>query len=392
MSGYLINDFLIGIDSNNINIIYSNPNFKDNNDNKYILNHSLRNYLKEIKKEIDKYPDKWDIYKKITNKYEYINTPIKINNNNICVCNYKPISRSYFKLIEILNYYNFNFSNDKINSFHLAEGPGGFIEALCNYRNNSKDNYVGITLMDKNHEIPKWHKILNFLKKNKNIKLVYGPQNDGNLYYKHNLDYFKDNYANKFDFITADGGFDYSSDFNKQEENSINLIYCEFLYAIICQKKGGSFILKMFDLFHRNSIDILYLLIYFYEYVYIYKPSTSREANSEKYIICINFKIPSNYDNIINKLTYNFTHMKNQKLTNIFDFKFNSYFINKIEEINAIFGQQQIENILSTISFIKENNNINKDKIEKIKQNNINKCIKWCKEHNIKINDCFKEM
>ena len=148
----------------------------------------------------------------------------------------------------------------------------------------------------------------------------------------------------------------------------------------------------MFDLFHRNSIDILYLLIYFYEYVYIYKPSTSREANSEKYIICINFKIPSNYDNIINKLTYNFTHMKNQKLTNIFDFKFNSYFINKIEEINAIFGQQQIENILSTISFIKESNNINKDKIEKIKQNNINKCIKWCKEHNIKINDCFKEM
>ena len=51
-----------------------------------------------------------------------------------------------------------------------------------------------------------------------------------------------DNY-NCCDFITADGGFDYSVDFNKQEEISVNLIFCEILYALILQKQDGCFIL-----------------------------------------------------------------------------------------------------------------------------------------------------
>jgi hypothetical protein len=35
-----------------------------------------------------------------------------------------------------------------IHSFHLAEGPGGFIEALANTRNNAHDVYVGITILE----------------------------------------------------------------------------------------------------------------------------------------------------------------------------------------------------------------------------------------------------
>ena len=165
-TGYLINDFI-----NSILVEDIDPKYENKLEDDYILNNSLRNYLQKIKQEIDTVYDKWDKYKKITNKYEFINTNIqldKIKINN-CVCSYKSISRSYFKLIEILNIFNFHF-DDKINSFHLAEGPGGFIEAMVNYRKNKDDKYYGITLMTKDTEVPKWNKIQDFLFKRRKSK------------------------------------------------------------------------------------------------------------------------------------------------------------------------------------------------------------------------------
>ena len=379
-NGYIINDFLFNINEDFIEVDYS-----FNTTSNYILNESLREYLVSIKEEIGNYQQKWDIYKKYTNKYEYINSAINNGTIKYPICSYKPISRSFFKMIEILNNFDFNFEKN-ISSFHLAEGPGGFIEALANYRNNKTDNYYGITLMDNNSDIPKWNKISNFMKQNKNIKLLYGPKNDGNLYLNHNLLYFKENYSNKYDFITADGGFDYSIDFNKQEENSLNLIFCEVLYALILQKENGSFILKIFDIFHKVTLEILYLLCYFYEKVNIYKPLTSREANSEKYIICKKFKKKLNYNKIIDKLTKNFYDLENKKINNIFKIDLNIYYLNKIQEINAIFGQQQIENIMNTINYIKDTSTNHNEKINKIKNNNIDKCIKWCIHNNQPIN------
>lgn len=385
MSGYIINDFIFNIDENNISVKYDKF-FTD----EFIVNISLKEYLKNIKTEIDDVQGKWDIVKKVTNKYEYINSSVNIDNvksSNNSVCCYKPISRSYFKMVEILNIFDFKFlRQDNIKTFHLAEGPGGFIEAIAKNRKSQNDIYYGMTLMDNDVDVPKWNKITNLLKEYNNIKLIYGPKNDGNLYFSHNIEYITKHFKHSMHFITGDGGFDYSVDFNKQEENSINLIFCEMLYALILQKVGGCFVLKVFDIFHRNTIEILSILSYFYEKVYVYKPLTSREANSEKYIICINFQIKKNYNVIINKLKHNFNMMKNKKIVKILDYEPNSYFLNKIQEINAIYGQQQIENILCTINHVHD---FQKEKMNKIKQNNIEKCKKWCQEYNQPINALF---
>tara|TARA_A100001015_G_C15018722_1_gene726857 strand:- start:1071 stop:2246 length:1176 start_codon:yes stop_codon:yes gene_type:complete len=376
---YIINDFLFAIQQDEISM-----NYEYQKKDELILNPSLKEEVSKIKQEIEKYANKWDEYKKITNKYEYINSSFYLEKLNInsCVCSYKPISRSYFKMIEILTQFKFNLPQ-VINSFHLAEGPGGFIEALEKFRSCRHDTYTGMTLIQTNdRDIPKWSKIQNYMKQHPNIKLEYGPKKDGNLYYKHNLDYIYENHKNKYDFITADGGFDYSVDFNKQEENSINLIFCEVLYALILQKQGGSFVLKIFDMFHQTTNEILYLLCYFYKQVYVYKPNTSREANSEKYIICKNFTMNNQYNNIILSLCSKFYDLSKQKLYGIFKFNLNSYFLSKIQEINAIYGQQQVENILNTINYIHDNNKTNKERLEKIKLSNIQKCIKWCKDQN----------
>ena len=51
------------------------------------------------------------------------------------------------------------------------------------------------------------------------------------------------------------------------------------------------------------------------------------------------------------------------------------FYSNKVEDINSIIGQQQLENIMSTL-YLLDNNK--QDKLENIKKNNIQKCIQWC--------------
>ena len=58
-------------------------------------------------------------------------------------------------------------------------------------------------------------------------------------------------------------------------------------------------------------------------------------------------------------------------------------FINKLEDINAIIGQQQLENILTTFYLIE---NCKEEKIDIIKKNNIQKCLQWCIKYKIPYN------
>ena len=99
----------------------------------------------------------------------------------------------------------------------------------------------------------------------------------------------------------------------------------------------------------------------------------------------MNFQRKKNYGLIIEKLKHNFHLMKSQKIVRILNYDLNS-FLNKIQEINAIDGQQQIEHILCTIKHVPD---FQTEKIHKLTQNNIEKCKKWCQEHNQPINSNF---
>ena len=61
-------------------------------------------YLGNLKCEIEKFPNSWDIYKKYTNTYEYIHSQIPEQKCSVSKC--KPFSRSYFKFIEIANVFD----------------------------------------------------------------------------------------------------------------------------------------------------------------------------------------------------------------------------------------------------------------------------------------------
>jgi 23S rRNA U2552 (ribose-2'-O)-methylase RlmE/FtsJ len=351
-----------------------------------IISYSLSEYLYELKEKIDNQEKEWSNYKKYTNPYEYIHTIIPNKKNSISKI--IPLSRSFFKMVEIIDTFNICSSVEPMNCFHLAEGPGGFIEATINRRNNIKDKYIGMTLMnDKNDaNIPAWKKSTHFLKQNPNVELEYGKDNTGDILSIDNIKYCYDKYGSNFDLITADGGFDFSIDFNKQEINITRLLFAQICYALTLQKQGGSFILKMFDSFMGHSIDIVYILASCYEKVYITKPHTSRHANSEKYIVCKYFNL--NNKNYINTIVNAFEQMlktnDSMYIHRFLTIPISHFFLTKLEEFNAILGQQQIENIHYTLSLI--NNKHKSDKIDTLYKNNIQKCTNWCIKHKIPYN------
>ena len=349
------------------------------------LSFSLNRYLSEMKYKIEKAGTKWDIFKKYTNPYEYINTIIP--NKNKCISKYKPLSRSYFKMIEIIeSFHLIRIENKVIKTFHLAEGPGGFIEAFVNKRNNANDMYYGMTLLDNedNMNIPSWKKSQHFLLKNPNVFIENGCAKNGDILDYNNFEYVVDKYGNTMDIMTGDGGFDFSNDFNKQETSISRLLFAQMCYALFLQKPNGCFVLKIFDCFFKHSIDIIYILCGYYKEIYICKPQTSRYANSEKYIVCKGFIGLNDESRACLKSCFqNMLQSKSRNILSYIKIELPRYFMTKIEEYNAIFGQQQIENINNTLLLLEYNKN---DKIQNIMKTHIQKCIFWCNKYSVPYN------
>lgn len=339
-------------------------NYESNQSNNCI-DENLLQLLFKTKSLIDRIDiNKWEKFKKLHNKHEYIYTSSNKSRN---ISNVNPISRSYFKIHEIIK--DFNIQNFNLSSC-IAEGPGGFINCLLDH--NVKEIY-GITLLTNDRKIPYWN---NGLIKNNNIH-INTKQNTGNIYIKENANKFINNIKVKglSDFVTADGGFDYSSDFNKQELSSYKLLFSEIFIALNIQKEGGIFVIKIFDIFYHKTIQLLYLLYLSYEEIYIYKPTISRLSNSEKYIVCKGFK-PFNKE-IIDLLDKYYDNVNNLHID------IPSEFINKIKEYNNIFVNNQMNYIKNILKFNVKNIS------ERIKEQ-IKYSYDWCIEYKIPINnDCI---
>ena len=379
----------------------NNPNeinnilLKEISKDKNLLFKKYYDMISYEKKKIDDLSnvEDWDKMKKIGNPYELIYTTYNKKKKNDSISLYSPISRSYFKLWEI--FYNYNVfeqfnKNDKYIYAHLAEGPGGFMEATYNYRSkilntqNLGDVFYGITLKPTNDYVPDWNKIKKVFNNSPNINIEYG-----NLY---NIDdvnnYLKIFKKKKAHFVTADGGFDYSTNFNRQEVNSCKIIYSEVVIALNVLRIGGSFVCKVFDLFTYSMNQILYLLYNSFEKVIIYKPETSRPANSEKYIICINF-----YDNISqenkNKLIENikvWNDIKDEENTAVLEnIKIDSGFLHKLSEYNLKYIEYQMHYLKNTIKI--SETKMEKNEYNSLINNQVSCAINWCKKYNVKINE-----
>ena len=364
-----------------------------------LVSHTLNMYLCEIKAQIEECGEEvWDSVKKYTNPFEFIHTAIP-NCKTHTVSKLRPLSRSFYKMIELhATFFNPSCEPRRMTSFHLAEGPGGFIEALVHIRSRQfpdaqHDVHYGMTLLNQDASCPGWKKSKAFLEMHRNrVCVEAGADGTGNIISLENFEHCVSKYQNTCDIITADGGFDFSCDFNNQETMVSRLLAAEMGFALALQKQGGHFILKVFDTFTKPTIDILYVLCNLYKEVFVSKPCTSRHANSERYVVCKSFR-PKTSDALLPHLCAMFKQLEefpqNVAMTSILPLEHDLHFLNKVEECNAIIGQQQMETINATIHLIL--NKGHAEKLESMKRQNIVKCISWCDKHGMPCNKIIQQ-
>lgn len=179
--------------------------------------------------------------------------------------------------------------------------------------------------------------------------------------------------------------------FEFKDEDYINVnqyiknVLLTFYIIVKYQSNNGICIIKLDNIFYKVIIDVILLLTGIYEKVYLIKPTISKITKGERYIICSNLNAELvNKTNIFEQLEKklkDYLFYSNQNIHSFLKNEIPYYFLNKIEESNAVIGQQQLESYNQIINIFKNKNK--EEKIESLKRSHIQKCIQWCEKNQI---------
>ena len=324
--------------------------YKCSTDNKHFVSHNSINErnldlwrLLTQKKNLIDSERNWDRAKKITNEYEMVSFFSQESKR------FFPISRSYYKMTEILLEFDFHKRfGSGLTCACICEGPGGFVQAIDHYTKRF-DIHIKpiscISLVSNDKRVPRWR-----LENNTSYKIHYGLDLTGDIYNKSNIDHFVGEVGESTcDFVTGDGGFDFSDDFNSQETSFQTLLLCEILTIFKLQKNGGMCVLKIFDVFDKTSIQLMSVIMGSYASVYFVKPKTSRPANSEKYLVCDGYVKNNKIIDILGRV------LSGEKtLDDVCDAKTYEITLRSVFEYNKLFVSNQIWYIQTTLDYLSE--------------------------------------
>jgi 23S rRNA U2552 (ribose-2'-O)-methylase RlmE/FtsJ len=252
----------------------------------------------------------WELAKKMANKYELVYTH---NDERLppSISLLTPLSRSFFKMVEILHvmgFLNNPATSTKIISAHIAEGPGGFIQALYNLTEAGKKRMAGsiaMTLKPTNHHVPGWKKSFSFLQRYKQVQIHYGADGTGDVYKAENqASYIAE--VGKFGgahIFTADGGFDFSNDYTLQEMQIFRLLLSSTTTGLRVLRPGGYFVLKLFECTAPHTKLFVLLLSRCFKTWTLYKPAMTRPCNSERYFLGMGLRTNINSANSLKAIT-----------------------------------------------------------------------------------------
>ena len=341
-----------------------------------IILHKYRNRINEYESNLPNFRN-WEYYKKVVNPYELVYTQKKYDNFPDSIYSLKPLSRSYFKMIEILDLTQFFNINYDIKSAHVCEGPGGFIEALFDEavkKGKKIRTSFAMTLKSRQTNIPGWKRAANFLKKNRCIRILYGEDDTGNIMKPENQQYFIDhcNFSGKMNIFTADGGFDFSYDYENQESLIFPLLVSSTKIGFEVLKKGGVFILKFFDFYHKYTLDLLYFLSCHFTEWTLYKPATSRPCNPEQYFIGKGFLGCT--DEVLDVMRLWCSILENKQMDSLL-YENSEEYEKIIEKLRQNSFKSQTEYLERVFDMIDNNNN---DIIQNCLKNNEISSYEWC--------------
>ena len=325
----------------------------DINNCQICISFSLYNFYNNIKMQIETIClqetnllfNNYEEIIKLVNPYEYIFS--KVPGSKFSVSKLKPISPTFYDFLEIFLTFNIldSFKSKSIKSLHISSNFNDTNYCIEMLRENFIDD-VFFNFNEINEEI---NKTIN----NSKIDIMI----------------FNIVHTNINSYI-------------------INLIKTVML-ILRFQSFSGTSIIKIEYIFHKPIIDLLYLLCSLFDKVYIIKPNSSNITTYEKYIVCKNFNIINDdkleiYKSNYHKLNNFIQQLNNKNIKSIIDIEIPYYFINKLDDINIIIGQQQLESLDQIINIFKNKNK--EDKIENIKKTNIQKSVSWCEKFKIPCN------
>ncbi|TSP79436.1 Cap-specific mRNA (nucleoside-2'-O-)-methyltransferase 1 [Bagarius yarrelli] len=197
----------------------------------------------------------------------------------------------------------------------VCAGPGGFSEYVL-WRKRWHAKGFGMTLKGAND-----FKLEDFYSAPSELFEPYygegGVDGDGDITRPENISAFRNFVLESTErrglhFLMADGGFSVEGQENLQEILSKQLLLCQILTALSVVRTGGHFVCKTFDLFTPFSVGLIYLLYLCFERVSLFKPVTSRPANSERYVVCKNLKPGSDaVRDYLFKVNLKLNHLRN---------------------------------------------------------------------------------
>ena len=387
----------------------------------------------------------YEIYRGFVNPYTLINTNYEIGQyihkvtgiitRTLPDLKPKELSRAYFKMWEIIFEKELLPDSSKpIICANIAEAPGGFIQAIINYRKinangrtsrnvnqvnkNYKNKYIAISLKEHSNrnnseseskpqgpsfESYKPH-IKEFMQKYKNnlkiLTISYGNQNynDGDLNKLANIKAYAKLFSNKkADFATGDGGVpDLDDDASLNELNTTHLIYNEIVTALSVQALRGNFVLKIFTIWTRPMLELIYLISMFYDTVEIVKPVTSKITSYERYIIAKGFRgITQQQLNQLYEITDKWYEIDNfggykpaqEYPKKLFSFRIPIEFRNAVKKFDEEYTKLTEPMFTKLKEYIKEHKEGKKNKQHfiNILQEQQEIAIRWYKEHKIPI-------
>lgn len=207
------------------------------------------------------------------------------------------VTQAWCKFYECLSNYDIvRVDADDSNHFtslHLCEAPGSFIAALNHYLTlNQPDvdwNWRATTL----NPYYEGNALTSMISDDRLILHTlahwdFGVDSTGNIMNPENVEHLLER-TGLVDLVTADGSIDCLLEPERQEEIVAGLHLSETVVALRGLKQGGSFVLKMFTMFEASSVSLLFLLNCLFRQVHVFKPSVSKEGNSEVYVICLDY-------------------------------------------------------------------------------------------------------
>lgn len=151
-------------------------------------------------------------------------------------------------------------------------------------------------------------------------------------------------------------------------------------------RPNGTCIIKMFTMSYQLELDVMFILNCLFEKTYVLKPESTHPLISDRYFICKTFSnnVPDGLLEPLLELQEKDHDNSNVYIHSLLQTPLSYIFLTKIEEINAIIGQQQLDSHVHVVNTIKTK--LYEDKHTNIRKNNIYKAVQWCEKNGLPCN------